>query len=83
MQCPLSKEELALWKRDPLNSKVLRVLEAYRQSLQQQLAKGAFLRMASLEETGLSVARQVGRCEGISEILDMEAEERSESQDGE
>ena len=73
MECPLSKEELALWKANPLSQVILKVLKEYRQNLQGKLGQGVSLNLSSLEGTGLLTAKLVGICEGISLILDMEA----------
>ena len=73
MECPLSKEELALWRNNPLSQIILKALRDYHQNLQQQLSQGLCLKLNSLEETGLLTARLVGLCQGISLILDMEA----------
>jgi len=73
MECPLSKEELSLWRVNPLTKIILSTLREYRQNLQQQLSQGVCLKLNSLEETGLLTARLIGLCQGISLILDLEA----------
>jgi len=72
MECSLSKEELAIWRNNPLSQIILKALKEYRQNLQQQLSQGVCLKVDSVEKTALSLARLVGVCEGISLILDME-----------
>lgn len=78
MECPLSKEELALWRSNPVSKVVLKALKEYRQNLQQQLSQGVCLKLDSLEKTGLLTAKLVGVCEGISLILDMEGRDNEE-----
>ena len=78
MECPLNREEMALWKRDPLNSRVLKAAAEYRQSLRESLGAGRFLHLFNLEQTGLATAQAVGICKGLSEIIDMEARDNEQ-----
>ena len=75
MECPLSKEELSLWRMNPLSQIVLKTLENYHQNLQKKLSQGMSLNLDNLDRTGLLTAKLIGICEGISTILNMEPEE--------
>jgi hypothetical protein len=80
MECPLSKEELAMWKHNPLTSKVFQAIFNYRRNLQESLGQGASLDLNSLERTGLKTAKMQGVCEGLSIILSIESEKGEDNE---
>lgn len=67
----LTSKEILLWRQETITRKVFARLEQKISEIQEILGTGGTLNRSSADETLANTAHEVGRIEGINEILNL------------
>ena len=74
----MSKEEFLDWRNNLTTIKVFRLLTNLRDQYQNQLVKGASLKMNSVEETALQTCALLHMISGLNKILEIDIDSTEE-----